>query len=75
MNEGDLYELAEILGHAKIKMTDRYAKLGRQHIARTGNTAREIWKLLEQEDGDKIVYRLNVRDLYVERKLKLCGRR
>jgi integrase len=44
MNGGDLYELAKILGHANIKMTERYAKLGRQHIAKTGNTAREIWK-------------------------------
>jgi integrase len=51
MNGGDLYELAKILGHANIKMTERYAKLGRQHIARTGNTAREIWKLLEKEEG------------------------
>jgi integrase len=47
MNGGDLYELAKILGHSNIKMTERYAKLGRQHIARTGNTAREMWKLLE----------------------------
>jgi hypothetical protein len=34
-------------GHSNIKMTERYAKLGRQHIARTGSTAREIWKQLE----------------------------
>ena len=47
MNGGDLYELAKILGHANIKMTERYAKLARQHIARTSNTARELWKLLE----------------------------
>src|ERR1035437_9511990 len=47
MNGGDLYELAKILGHSNIKMTERYAKLGRQHIARTGSTAREIWKQLE----------------------------
>jgi hypothetical protein len=47
MNGGDPYELAKILGHSNIKMTERYAKLGRQHIARTGNTAREMWKLLE----------------------------
>jgi integrase len=51
MNGGDLYELAKILGHSNIQMTERYAKLGRQHIARTGNTAREIWKLLEKEEG------------------------
>jgi integrase len=43
---GDLYELAKILGHSNIKMTERYAKLGKQHIARTGNTAQEIWKLM-----------------------------
>ncbi len=49
MNGGDLYELAKILGHANIKMTERYAKLARSHIARTGSTAREMWKLMEQE--------------------------
>ena len=48
MNGGDLYEPEKILGHSNIKMTERYAKLARQHIARTGSTAREIWKLLEQ---------------------------
>lgn len=46
MNGGDLYELAKILGHSNIKTTERYAKLARQHIARTGSTAREIWKLM-----------------------------
>ena len=51
MNGGDLYELAKILGHSNIKMTERYAKLGRKHIARNGNTAREIWKLMENENG------------------------
>ncbi len=48
MNGGDLYELAKILGHSNIKMTERHAKLARKHIARTGSTAREMWKLLEQ---------------------------
>ena len=48
MNGGDLYELAKILGHSNIKMTERYAKLAKKHIARTGSTAREMWKLLEQ---------------------------
>lgn len=51
MNGGDLYELAKILGHANIKMTERYAKLGKNHIAKTGNTAREMWKLMEGEGG------------------------
>jgi site-specific recombinase XerD len=29
MNGGDLRELAKILGHANIKMTERYAKLAK----------------------------------------------
>jgi integrase len=53
MKGGDLYELAKILGHSNIKMTERYAKLARHHIARTGSTAREIWKLMEQQTCDK----------------------
>jgi integrase len=53
MNGGDLYELAKILGHANIKMTERYAKLGKGHIAKTGNTAREMWKLMQPEAGNK----------------------
>jgi integrase len=53
MNGGDLYELAKILGHSNVRMTERYAKLAKSHIARTGNTAREIWKLMESEAGDK----------------------
>jgi integrase len=54
MNGGDLYELAKILGHANIKMTERYAKLAKKHIAKTGNTAREMWKLMEVEAGNKM---------------------
>ncbi len=50
MNGGDLYELAKILGHSNIKMTERYAKLGKAHMARTGITAREIWKLMIAND-------------------------
>jgi integrase len=52
MNGGDLYELAKILGHSNIKMTERYAKLARHHIARTGSTAREMWTLLGASDGN-----------------------
>jgi len=51
MNGGDLYELAKILGHSNIKMTERYAKLARHHIAKTGNTAREMWGLLRAGYG------------------------
>ncbi len=57
MNGGDLYELAKILGHSNIKMTERYAKLGREHITRTSSTAKVIWSLMkkksEQEEGDQ----------------------
>ena len=53
MNGGDLYELAKILGHANIKMTERYAKLGKKHIARTGNTAREMWRLIEGKNREQ----------------------
>ena len=41
------YELAKLLDHSHIKMTERYANLAKHHIARTSNTAREMWKLLE----------------------------
>jgi integrase len=34
MNGGDLYELAKILGHSNIKMTERYAKLAKSHITK-----------------------------------------
>ena len=50
MNGGDLYELAKILGHANI---ERYAKLGKTHIASTGNTARGMWKLMDAENGER----------------------
>ena len=48
MNGGDLYELAKILGHANIRMTERYAKLGKAHMARTGDTARGMWTLMAE---------------------------
>jgi hypothetical protein len=50
---GDLYELPKILGHSNIKMTERYAKLGKAHIASTGGTARAMWKLMQREAGRK----------------------
>jgi len=51
MNGGDLYELAKILGHSNIKMTERCAKLGADTLPRPA--AREIWKLLEREKGTR----------------------
>jgi site-specific recombinase XerC len=48
MNGGDLYELAKLLGHANIKMTERYAKLGRAHITKTGTTAKVIWSMMKR---------------------------
>ncbi|MDE3179711.1 MAG: site-specific integrase [Acidobacteriota bacterium] len=55
MNGGDLYELAKILGHANIRMTERYAKLAKSHLARTGSTARELWKMLVGQDGETVL--------------------
>jgi site-specific recombinase XerD len=49
MNGGDLYELAKILGHSNIKMTERYAKLGREHITRTSSTAKVIWTMMKKK--------------------------
>ena len=54
MNGGDLYELAKILGHSNIKMTERYAKLGKKHLARTGSTAREMWRMMEPRRREQI---------------------
>lgn len=51
MNGGDLYELAKLLGHSNIKMTERYAKLGRAHITKTGTTAKVIWSMMEKNPG------------------------
>ena len=53
MNGGDLYELAKILGHSNIRMTERYAKLGKTRIARTGDTAREMWKMMSVKNGEQ----------------------
>jgi len=39
--------LEKILGHSNNEMTERYATLARQHIARTNSSAREMWKLVE----------------------------
>jgi hypothetical protein len=40
----------KLLGHSNIKMTERYAKLARAHIAKTGNTAKLIWTMLDKKD-------------------------
>jgi len=58
MNSVDLYELAKLMGHANINMTERYAKLGRAHITKTGTTAKVIGNVMDkkrqqQKDGDK----------------------
>jgi hypothetical protein len=47
----------KILGHSNIKMTERYAN-GREHIAKTGTTAKVIWNLMkmkpEREEGHRV---------------------
>jgi integrase len=48
---GDLYELSKLLGHSNIKMTERYAKLAREHIVKTGSVSREIWKKLKIKEA------------------------
>ena len=53
MNGGDLYELAKILGHSNIRMTERYAKLGKVNIAKTGDTARAMWSLMAGVIGER----------------------
>jgi hypothetical protein len=35
------------------QMTERYAKLVKRHIARTGSAAREMWRLMKAEDLQK----------------------
>lgn len=52
MNGGDLYELMKLLGHSNIKMTERYAKLARAHIVKTGNTAKLIWTMLDNKEPE-----------------------
>jgi hypothetical protein len=54
LRTGDLYELAKILGHSNIKMTERYVKLAKSHLAKTGSTAREMWRLMEGERREQI---------------------
>jgi integrase len=53
MNGGDLYELAKLMGHANIKMTERYAKLGRAHITKTGTTAKVIWTMMDKNKPEQ----------------------
>jgi arylsulfatase A-like enzyme len=42
MYGGDLYELAKILRQSNIKMTERYTKLARQHIAKQQHEAGDV---------------------------------
>jgi len=53
MNGGDLYELAKILGHSNIRTTERYAKLAKTHIAKAGNTSREMWALMARMNREQ----------------------
>jgi hypothetical protein len=45
-------------GEVWMTVTERYAKLGRAHITKTGTTAKVIWNMMnkqkqEQEEGEK----------------------
>ena len=57
MNGGDLYKVAKILGHSNIKMTERYATLGREHMTKTSSTVKVLWSLMkknpDEDQGDK----------------------
>ena len=55
-NGGGLYELAKILGHSNIKMTERCTKMAKAHIAKTSDTARVMWKLMECEQTSKTAF-------------------
>jgi len=63
----------EDLGPLEYQDTERYAKLARHHIARTGNTAREIWKLMEQEPATKRTSSNDARVLYARMKTDVSG--
>jgi hypothetical protein len=52
MNDGDLYA-GQDPWHSNIKMTERYTKLGKSHIAKTGSTPREMWRMMEAGMGNK----------------------
>ena len=41
------------MGHANIKMTERYAKLGRAHITKTGTTAKVIWTMMDKNKPEQ----------------------
>jgi len=49
MNGGDLYELAKILGHSNIKMTNAMRSWRDNISLETSGTARELWKILEPQ--------------------------
>ena len=56
VNDGDLCERRSYLVMPIIKMIEQYAKLGRAHISKTGNTAKVISSMLdnkkpEQDEG------------------------
>ncbi|HVH88972.1 MAG TPA: hypothetical protein VM912_19805 [Terriglobales bacterium] len=44
--------LMNAVGEPRLGFAERYAKLGRKHPARTGNTARGIWKMMQSEQSE-----------------------
>jgi len=41
------------MGRANIKMTERYAKLGRANITKTGTTAKVIWNMMNKNKPEQ----------------------
>ena len=61
MNGGDLYELAKILGHSNIKMTERYAKLAQDStLPRPAARRARCGRLMEARNAEQRRERLEM---------------
>jgi len=49
-------------------MTERHSKPGKAHIARTGNTAREMWKLISGKEEVQVA--ASVQNVRIVRQVK-----
>lgn len=46
--------MAETFGRSNIRMKERYPKLAKNHVARSGSTARKIWNMMAGEAGENV---------------------